>query len=101
MTMELWECDNCGRRAINGVGVGWRNPGDGGRRHSCDRVAPGASFPASLVELDDVRSALLGCVYGLRAWASDEDGVHEAAWDHYVAACKALRLPAPKEDGGA
>lgn len=95
---ELWECENCGARAINGNGHGWTARGDE-RWHHCtrtpERLLP---RPAFRLDLTPVEQALVGVVRGVRMWAADKDGVHECAWDAYVAAHRALKLPEPKED---
>jgi hypothetical protein len=95
--LDLWECENCGQRAINGNGHGWTARGDE-RLHNCastpERLLP---RPAFSIDLTPVEQALVGMVRGMRRWAADEDGVHDEAWDAYVAAHKALKLPEPRE----
>ena len=98
--VELWECDNCGERAINGKGVGWTATRDE-RLHACAglpaRISPqGASRLAINTTLTVPASALADLLAGVRRWAADEDGVPEEMWPAYVAACEALGLPRPE-----
>lgn len=94
---ELWECENCGQRAINGNGHGWTARGDE-RWHRCEGTAERLlPRPAFRIDLTPVEQALVGMIRGMRRWAADEDGVHDEAWDAYVAAHKALKLPEPRE----
>lgn len=100
-SVDLWECENCGRRAIGGRGEGWvadpEQPNE--RWHRCagmaERLLP---RPTVQVELDETGCALFDCVIGMDKWASDNDGVHHEAWDAYVAARKLLGLPPPPEE---
>lgn len=96
-TNELWECENCGGRAINGNGAGWTARGEE-RWHDCpkspERLRP---RPAFRVDLGTVEQALVGLIRGMRVWGTDGDGIHDEAWGAYVAAHKALGLPEPKE----
>lgn len=97
-TNELWECEECGARAINGKGDRW-TAGDGVWLHDCARTKPGLLARAFRVDLGTVEQALVDLIRGMRRWGADTDGIHPDAWDAYVAAHKALGLPEPKESG--
>lgn len=98
-SVSLWECGNCGARAINGTGREWSTLPDDRRMHACTRLPRRLSpCPAFAVDLNTVERALVAVVKGMRVWAADTDGVHTDAWDAYVEACNVLGLPAPKED---
>lgn len=99
LRVSLWECENCGARAINGKGREWSTlPGDR-RMHACPRLPSRLSpCPAVAIELAPAEQALVAMVRGFRVWAADTDGVHEHAWDAYVYACRVLGLPEPKEE---
>ncbi len=95
--VELWECDNCGERAINGNGPGWTSRGDE-RFHACGmsrgRVARQAAARVVITTTMTVPAAsLVALLHGVNRWAADEDGVPAEMWDAYVAAHKALGLP--------
>jgi len=97
--VELWECDNCGERAINGNGRDWTARRDE-RFHACAGLTGALTpQPASHLAIDTTvtvpASSLVALLYGVRRWAADEDGVPEEMWDAYVAAHEALRLPRP------
>lgn len=95
---ELWECENCGRRAIDGIGDGWVATAVDERWHRCEGTAERLlPRPAFSIDLTPVEQALVGMIRGMRRWAADEDGVHDEAWDAYVAAHKALKLTEPRE----
>lgn len=100
--VDLWECENCGVRAIGGRGEGWvsdeARPGE--RWHRCrtlsERLAP---RDACQVEMDEVGHALFDCVLGMSAWAAAQKGIHPEAWEAYIAARAALGMsPPPIED---
>lgn len=95
--VELWECDNCGERAINGNGPGWTARGDE-RFHACERLPARLSpKPASRLAITTTMTvpaaSLVALLHGVNRWAADEDGVPAEMWDAYVAAHKALGLP--------
>lgn len=96
---ELWECENCGQRAINGNAKGWTARGEE-RWHACERLLlgepPKRAFRVTVADADG--RALMACVRAMRRWGGDEDGIHHEAQEAYVMACKALGLPAPWGD---
>ena len=99
--IELWECDNCGARAINGKGREWTERNDE-RFHACADLR-GALTPqiasrlAITTTMTVPAAALVELLYFVRQWAADEDGVPDEMWPAYVAAHKALNLPEPRE----
>jgi len=98
--IELWECDNCGARSINGKGGEWAERGDE-RFHACAGLA-GALTPQTASRLAITTTvtvpaaSLVELLYGVRRWAADEDGVPDEMWPAYLAAHEALRLPRPE-----
>lgn len=60
MRTEIWECENCGARSIDGCGAAWTTQDDE-RFHACPRLTPRLSpRPASRVELDCIVTEIEG-----------------------------------------
>lgn len=95
--VELWECDNCGERAINGVGASWV-AGDTGRWHKCARLPKFVEMrDASRVTMHNTEVALAGLVLAVDLFVANEGRrVPYEMRDAYVAACDALGLPRPE-----
>lgn len=93
--IELWECENCGERAINGNGRA-RTARDDERFHACERLTVSVAKRAARVTMHNTEAALAALLVGVRRWAADEDGVPYEMWPAYVAACDALGLPRPE-----
>lgn len=97
---ELWECENCGARSIDGEGERWTASGES-RFHACPNMPARLSpRPAERVELDTAHRVLLALVCGIDRWARDCDDVyqryHYGVRDAYADACVELGLPKPE-----
>jgi hypothetical protein len=90
MKTDIWECEDCGARSIDGCGAAWTAQDDE-RFHACPRLPQRLSpRPASRVELDAAHRILLAFVRCIERSASyrGDEGIGEV----YADACDALGL---------
>lgn len=92
----MWECENCGGRALDCAGPGWGLWIDGSGWHACHRggVRRGVK-PAGLVGASPEEAALAATVRSLRRAVAAGGVAHPAVVEAYDAARVALRLDRP------